>query len=239
MEATAALVEAFDPAVLLPLGDLQYEYGELENFRASYDKTWGRFRSITRPVVGNHEYAGGRAPGYFTYWGDAAAPPNGWYSFDVAEVEWRVIVVNSVCSVVGCDEGSAQLTWLRSQVASSPACTVLAMHHPRYTSGLHGDDASLDAVWRAAADGGVDLVLGGHDHHYERLVVEPGGPRQFVVGTGGRNLYPTFFARDGSEFIDARHFGILELELREGAYDWRFRAIDGAGVLDSGAANCR
>jgi acid phosphatase type 7 len=239
MEATAQLVESFDPAFVLALGDLQYEYGELDNFRASYDTTWGRFRSITRPVVGNHEYAGGRAPGYYGYWGEAAAPPNGWYAFDVAEVGWRVVVVNSVCSVVGCDEGSAQLAWLREQLASPPPCTAVAMHHPRYTSGLHGDDGSLDPVWRALLDGGVDIVLAGHDHHYERLVVEPDGPRQFIVGTGGRNLYPVIVRRADSEFVDARHFGILELDLSPTSYAWRFRAIDGGGVLDSGTADCR
>lgn len=238
MEATARLVEEFDPQVVLPLGDLQYEYGELENFRESYDGTWGRFKDRTRPVVGNHEYAGGRAPGYFAYFGDAAAPPGGWYSFDLSEVGWRVIVLNSVCSVVGCDEGSAQLAWLREQLADAPECTLVAMHHPRYTSGFHGDDRSLEAVWDALAAARADVVLAGHDHHYERLLLDDDGPRQFVVGTGGRNLYPVLLRREGSEFVDARTFGILELELDESGYRWRFRGIGDAGVLDDGRDDC-
>lgn len=71
-EATATLVESLDPDVVAPLGDLQYEYGEAANFAASYDPTWGRFKERSRPAVGNHEYAGGRARGYFDYWAGTA-----------------------------------------------------------------------------------------------------------------------------------------------------------------------
>ncbi|HVM09553.1 MAG TPA: metallophosphoesterase [Acidimicrobiales bacterium] len=238
MEATARLVEQFDPAFVLPLGDLQYEYGELANFQTSYDKTWGRFRDRTKPVVGNHEYAGGRARGYFAYWGDQVAPPNGWYAFDVAEVGWRVIVLNSVCSVVGCDDDSEQASWLRGQLSASTArCTLAAFHHPRRTSGLHGEYEPMDPLWRQLVDAGADLALSGHDHHYERFAPE-GTLRQFVAGTGGRNLYPVVARSRGSEFVDTRNFGILELDLREGAYGWRFRTISGA-VLDEGQADCR
>ena len=238
-EATAQLVEAFDPAFVLPLGDLQYERGEAANFEASYNPTWGRFKDRTRPVVGNHEYVAGKADGYFGYFGEAAHPPGGWYSFDVPETGWHVVVLNSVCSVVACDEGSEQVKWLRADLAShaSARCVLAAWHHPRWTSGLHGLDESIEPLWRALADAGAELLLSGHDHHYERFAARD-GVRQFVVGTGGRNLYPTFGTIEGSEFADTRHFGILELDLRDDSYTWRFRSIN-AGVLDEGSAKCR
>ena len=53
---------------MLALGDTQYEDGTLAQFQGSYDPSWGRVKSITRPVIGNHEYrldSGGS--GYFDY----------------------------------------------------------------------------------------------------------------------------------------------------------------------------
>jgi acid phosphatase type 7 len=240
-EATAALVESLAPNVVAPLGDLQYEYGEAANFAASYDPTWGRFKDRTRPAVGNHEYAGGRARGYFGYWAGtpgAGVDGRGWYSYDLGD--WHVVVLNSVCSVVGCDEASEQLAWLRADLAAHPrACTLAYFHHPRYTSGLHGEDRSVQPLWDALAGAGADVVLGGHDHHYERFAPVD-GIRQFVVGTGGRNLYPVLFRAPGSEAIDTRTFGVLALTLRSDGYDWRFVAIPGTtgGFSDAGSVGC-
>ncbi|HEX7166182.1 MAG TPA: metallophosphoesterase [Acidimicrobiales bacterium] len=235
---TAELAASLDPDVVLVLGDLQYERGEAEGFAASYDPTWGRLRDRTRPAPGNHEYAGGRARGYFGYWGEAAHPPNGWYSFDAGR--WHVVVLNSVCSVVGCGAGSEQARWLAQDLAAASAagarCTLAAFHHPRWSSGLHGSEDAMAELWRVFVAGGGDVALAGHDHHYERLAA-PGGGTQFVVGTGGRNLYPVVRRIDGSEFVDTRHFGVLELELLDGKYRYRFHAV-GAGVLDGGEADC-
>jgi hypothetical protein len=63
--ATARVVQANRPTLVLALGDTQYEHGEYRNFLAAYDRSWGRFKARTRPAVGNHEYmdpAGGREP---------------------------------------------------------------------------------------------------------------------------------------------------------------------------------
>jgi len=52
--------------LVLPLGDNQYQCGELANYQAAYDLSWGRFLNITRPAPGNHEYITGpicRQPG--------------------------------------------------------------------------------------------------------------------------------------------------------------------------------
>src|SRR5205085_11679392 len=47
---------------VLALGDNQYPSGALTDFLASYDPTWGRARSITSPVLGNHEYSATSPP---------------------------------------------------------------------------------------------------------------------------------------------------------------------------------
>ncbi len=50
---------------VLTLGDLQYENGELANFNNFYHPTWGRFKDITYPAPGNHEYGTTGAAGYY------------------------------------------------------------------------------------------------------------------------------------------------------------------------------
>src|SRR4051794_19000944 len=55
-QATSDLVTAGSYVQVLPLGDEQYEDGTLPKFQSSYDASWGRARSISRPAVGNHEY---------------------------------------------------------------------------------------------------------------------------------------------------------------------------------------
>jgi hypothetical protein len=239
MDATAQLVESLDPDVVLPLGDLQYQLGKRADFDAAYATNWGRFKAITRPVVGNHEYTGGKANGYFGYFGDAAHGPDGWYSFDAGATGWHVVVLNSVCGAVGgCGEGSRQLAWLRADLAATTSeCLVAAWHHPRWSSGLHGSDESMDPIWRTLAARGADLVLSGHDHHYERF--EPkDGLVQLVAGTGGRSLYPVLAREAGSIVVQTSGFGVLDLELRPGEYKATFRPVPGFDFSDSSTRSC-
>ncbi|MBW3651484.1 MAG: metallophosphoesterase [Actinobacteria bacterium] len=239
MEATARVVESLAPTVVTPLGDLQYERGEASGFAQSYDPTWGRFKGITRPAPGNHEYAGGKARGYFGYFGPAAAGVDGrgWYSYDLGG--WHIVALNSVCSAVGgCGEGSPQLAWLRADLESSKAECVLAYwHHARHSSGLHGSDAGYEAFWQVLSSAGADVVLSGHDHHYERFA-PIAGIRQFVVGTGGRSLYPVPAPLPHSEARNTSTFGVLAVGLREDGYDWRFVPVAGASFTDEGSAGC-
>ena len=247
MGATAQLVASLAPDVVAPLGDLQYEIGTLERFTQGYDRTWGALKGKTKPAVGNHEYANGGAPGYFGYFGAAAGDPReGWYSYDIGS--WHAIVLNSNCrSVGGCGEGSPQLAWLRADLAAAhrARCIVSYWHHPRYSSGLHGGDEGYEPFWAALHEAGAELALAGHDHHYERFApqgpgaqADPRGVRQFVVGTGGRSLYPVIGADPNSEERNASVFGALELRLHERGYRWTFRSTNKPEYTDEGSATC-
>jgi hypothetical protein len=79
-------------------------------------------------------------------------------------------------------------------------------------------------------------MLAGHDHHYERFAAER-GIRQFVVGTGGRSLYPTIGIEDRSEVRSSTTFGVLKLTLGKSAYGWEFVPSVG-GFTDKGTASC-
>ena len=236
--ATADLAAKLEPDAVLLLGDLQYPRGEYENFMGAYDKTWGRLKDRSFPAPGNHEYSTRGADGYFRYWGDRAGPSRrGWYSAEIGG--WKVIALNSSCSAVGCGPGSAQEQWLRRELAgTTKKCTLAFWHHPRYSSGLHGSDSSVEPLWAALAEAGADVVLAGHDHHYERLAHKD-GLRSFIVGTGGKSLYPVINPLPGSEVHSDSNYGVLELRLDDDAYAWEFHAVGGDPFTDTGSDRCR
>jgi hypothetical protein len=247
--ATSNLLVNGDFDAVLALGDLQYDSGSLSDFNASYDPSWGRVKSITYPVVGNHEYGQSNASGYFQYFGSrAGAAGKGWYSFNLGG--WHIVAINSNCDRIsgGCGSGSPQETWLRNDLAAHPAaCTIAMWHHARYSSGHDGDNTFMQAMWSDLFDAGAEIVLSGHSHDYERFAPQDdsghldnaGGIRQFVVGTGG-----AFFTGLGNSF-DANSqahqnntFGVLKLTLRSGAYDWQFLPEAGKTYSDSGTTAC-
>ncbi len=236
-EAVASLASAL-PGTIAVLGDIAYPDGSAENFASCFDPAWGPMRERMRPAPGNHEYQTTDASGYFSYFGALAGTPGeGWYSYDLGA--WHLIVLNSNCAFVGCEEGSAQHDWLVADLLANPeTCTLTYWHHPRFSSGRHGDDPQTDALWHALADAGADLVLGGHDHSYERI-----GPidsmRSFVVGTGGRSLYE--FPRPALARTERRvndSYGLLMLTLRDGEFSWQFVPAAGSTLRDSGTAPC-
>jgi 3',5'-cyclic AMP phosphodiesterase CpdA len=237
-EQTAALVERL-PGTVAVLGDAVYEDGSDEEFASCYAPSWGRFLARTRPAPGNHEYRTPAAAGYFRYFGAAAGPPaRGYYAYRLGG--WRVVVLNTNCGPAGgCGVGSPQERWLRATLAASRArCTLAYGHHPRLSSGVHGPDRTIQPLWRALQDAGVELYLAGHDHHYERFAPAR-GLRQFVVGTGGRSLYPVVRKAAGSQVRWAGGYGVLSLTLRPQGYDWSFLAAGNGSFLDTGTAACR
>ncbi|MDQ3663371.1 MAG: metallophosphoesterase [Actinomycetota bacterium] len=245
---TAGVVTELDPDLVLTLGDTQYESGTTAEYEAEYDRTWGRFLDITRPAVGNHEYETPGAQGYFDYFGSRAAPDtDGYYSFDAEAWHLVALNTNNACQVVACDDGSEQQQWLAADLAdTSRRCALAYMHHPRWSTGEHLDIEAVDALWRTAVEGGVDLVLAGHDHNYERFVPldadgteDSEGAAQLVVGTGGtelRDFAEAPRAETANRFADAH--GVLELELGRSSYSWRFVGTEGQVRDRGGPVDC-
>lgn len=230
-EATARLL-ARTPGTIALLGDAVYERGTAAEYRDC--NAWRRFLPRTRAALGNHEYGTGTAgTAISTY----RLPQRGYYSYELGA--WHVVVLNSNCGPAGgCGAGSPQQRWLAADLAGHPArCTVAYWHHARYSSGLHGSDPTLAPLWSTLARGGADVVLAGHDHHYERFA-PIGGIRSFVVGTGGRSHYPVLRRLPASAAVADDVYGILRLTLRPDGYDWRFLAV-GSRFADAGSARCR
>lgn len=245
---------------VLPLGDEQYTCGTLSQFNTVYDSTWGKQKAITHPVVGNHEYltscsgSAAGAAGYFSYFGAAATPlqPSctakckGYYSYTIGA--WHIIALNSECSTVGgCAAGSAQETWLRSDLAADTAkCTLAYWHRPYYSSGQSGGDTSMGDIWTDLFNAHADVVLNGHDHNYQRYmpqdanaVATASGVTEFVVGSGGENHLGFTGNAANVVALNSNTFGVLQLTLHATSYDWKFLADGHSGSFtDAGSAAC-
>ncbi|CAN5893110.1 hypothetical protein BH24DEI2_BH24DEI2_01380 [soil metagenome] len=244
--ATSDLILNNNVAAVLALGDLQYSTGRLAAFEESYDKSWGRFKAVTHPAIGNHDYKQSHGAGYYTYFGAAAGNRDkGYYSYDLGD--WHLIALNSNCDEVGgCDKHSPQVKWLTKDLKTHPnACTLAYWHHPRFSSGQHGSNSAYQAFWDALYGANADLVLVGHDHDFERFAPQTPegdadathGIQEFVVGTGGESHYETKEVRPNSQKIIPDTFGALFLTLHADSYDWQFE--DTAGhTLDEGQAVC-
>jgi len=252
-EATAALLDTL-PGTVAALGDLVYESGTAEEFTQCYKPSWGRHKSRTRPALGNHDYETAGAAGYFGYFGSAATPLDpkcrsscrGYYSYELGS--WHIVVLNTTCSEVGgCRAGSPQEQWLRQDLAAHPtACTLAYWHHPRFSFGKFHDAPLLQDLWQALYDHGVEVLLTGHDHNYQRYTPldATGAPdlkrgiREFVVGTGGANFTPLDSRPPIAEAGNDTTFGILQLSLHPTSYDWAFIPVTGGTFTDSGSDTC-
>lgn len=251
---TSELIVAMDPSLVIAAGDTQYESGRYEDYRRFYDVTWGRFKPITRPALGNHEYyAHADARGYFDYFngvgvadGPAGPRGRGFYSFNLGT--WHIVVLNSECGRVGgCGVDSVQWRWLRDDLqASAATCTLAVQHHPRFSSGRNGSTGSMQPFWQLLVERGVELVVSGHDHMYERFApmnaagaADPArGMRQFVVGTGGYSHYAFRTPLATSEARIQDVFGVLKLTLGPAAYEWEFLPIAYQSGRDTGSQAC-
>ena len=246
-QATSNLMLRAKLAGVLLLGDDQYENGTLRDFKRSFAPTWGRLGSKLYPAPGNHEYNTAGARGYFRYFGVKAGPDHrGYYSYDIGA--WHLIALNSNCKAIGgCNLTSAQGRWLKADLAAHRTkCTLAYWHHPRFSSGRHGDEKLADGFWRELYAAGADVVLVGHDHDYERFSPQrPNGRAdpvrgisEFVVGTGGRSHDPINRVDANSVVRNDKTFGVLELTLHRDRYDWKFVPSGGATFSDAGTAAC-
>lgn len=233
---TAALVEAAKPDAVIALGDTAYDSGSASEFEDNYDPTWGKFKKITKPIPGNHEYKTPAAAGFFDYFRDEIHDQP-YYAWNAGR--WRVYALN--CAE-DCGRDSPQLRWLvedLSEHANKPALAYV--HEPLYTcSTRHSPYRRLDDIWTALQNGSGQAVLSGNNHSYERFAPldakgqpSDSGMRQFVVGTGGATLYPLVSPCAHREAQDDTTEGILKLQLNSDSYAWQFIGVGGK-VLDSG-----
>jgi acid phosphatase type 7 len=246
-DETARLIDRL-PGTVVVVGDAVYPDGATADFEACYGPTWGRHLERTRPIPGNHEYHSPGADPYYAYFrGRGGAPGHPWYAFNVGT--WRVYALDSDCSAIGgCGAQSPEGRWLRRDLAAHHRrCSIAFMHHPRFSSGAHGGSLAVLPLWRPLLTAGVDVVISGHDHDYERFAPQTAGGlrstrhgiREFVVGTGGAPLRQLGVIRRNSQARSTKTHGVLVLALERNGYAWQFVGVPGSTFTDTGQAACR
>jgi len=248
---TEQLIQKLNPVALLPLGDEQYNSGSPADFSASYAKTWGLSKSISKPIVGNHEYGTSKAGGYFGYFGSLAGPTGkGYYSYNIGA--WHLVAINTECTridgAVGCAKDSPQEKWLKADLAAHPnKCTLVYGHRPRWASSsfASADIAPLVDDMVAAH---VDLYLTGHAHSYERFNPQNAsggaaasgtyGLTQLTVGTGGAFYTGIGTVAANSAVRQKNLFGVEKLVLHSSSWDYSF-IPENSTWTESGTGTCR
>lgn len=233
---TAALVTAMNPDAVITMGDNQYDDAHLSDFKKYFDTTWGKFKPIMHPAPGNHEsYDSPTESGYRAYFGSIATPAGKtYYSWDLGN--WHFISLDSNEFITHDDftADSAQIKWLQQDLAANTkGCVAAYYHHPRFSSGDHGDNLDSAQLWQILVDHKVDLVLNGHDHDYERFVpqngagkADPNGPVEIVGGSGGADPYSVHSEHKTTAKLLAKTFGVLKLTLTDTTFSTQLIGID-------------
>jgi hypothetical protein len=255
-------------ALLQTLGNHSYENGQPSDFACGYNQTYAAVKARTYPALGNHDmYVTSEGPGGVGFHNafdgqlarlgpTASDPTKVYYSYDLGA--WHIVVLNDTCLVSGnggtpgCDE-AAQEQWLQNDLSTHPNnCVLAAVNRPRWSSDLNQGRTDHGVYWNIFYQYGVDLVVSGAAHHYERFApMDPSanldptyGIRQIISGHGGYGSNTLVALMPNSEVYDSTSYGALKLTLHSDSYDWRFMPIadnvepGGGSFTDSGSNNC-
>ncbi len=247
-QGTSDLIVSINPTAVFTAGDNAYSSGTLTEYNTRYAPTWGRFKGLTSPSPGNHDYLTAGASGYFDYFngvGNATGPAGdrskGYYSWDVGD--WHFIALNTMS---GGNVASAQVQWLKADLAANTKpCTAAYFHHPLVSRGNYSGYSQVKPFWDALYAAKADLVLVGHDHNYQRYgkmnpsqAAASDGIRQVLVGTGGRRFYGLSGSHPLLEASNDSTYGVLKLTLTATGYTGEFVPRAGSSYTDRFSGTC-
>ncbi len=245
---TASIIEGIIKAApsnqkveVFTAGDNAYPSGAVGEFANCYDPSWGRFKAITHPSPGNHDYVTPGATGYFHYFGKYAGTHGvSYYSYNLGA--WHIQSLDSNSPM---RPGTPQGKWIEADLkANHSLCVMVYYHHPTFTSRPEPDrPADAFAVFNTLYRYGVSVVISGHVHIYERFLPQnadglfdpANGLREFIAGTGGATpAHPSSRLLPNSQAQHADDWGVLKFTLHPTSYDWEFISTSGK-FSDSGS----
>ncbi len=238
LEAVAQLVNSWNPDFVITTGDNNYPAGGRKTIDENigqyfhqyifpYQGSYGEGAEINRffPTLGNHDWIINDAQAYIDYF--SLTGNERYYAF-----EWEFIHFFAVDSDWNEPDGnlpnSIQADWLKQSLEDSDApWKIVFMHHPPYASGKR---APMLVMRWPFKEWGADVVIGGHDHHYERLIIDDFP--YFVNGLGGAARYELGEIISGSQITYRANWGAMLVEVTPSEIDFQFINIDGE-VIDS------
>jgi len=241
-EEVSNLVKRWNPDFIITVGDNNYPDGEAStidnNVGQYYHEFIGNYRgnfgegSISNrffPTLGNHDWdnppsIGGDISPYLEYF---TLPGNERYYNFVKDPVHFFAYDSDRREPDGIDINSIQAIWLQTGLSNSDSrWNIVFFHHSPYSSGSHGSDLNLIPLQEIPfGEWGADVVLGGHDHHYERLLINDGsGPTPyFVNGIGGADIRSVPIPiREGSEFTYDDQPGAMLIEADNDCLSFKF-----------------
>lgn len=210
---------------VLMMGDNIYGSKTPEDFKRKFEDPYQTLRSAGvkfYACLGNHDHTAERLYKPFNMGGQR------YYTFKNGNVQFFALDSNYM--------DPPQVEWLDRELSGSGATwKICFFHHPLYSHGkYHGSDVDLRARLEPMfVKYGVDVVLNGHEHVYERVVPQQ-GINYFVLGNSGElrphNLNPSPDTAKG--FDTDRTFGLFEIA----GNDFNFQIVSRMGAtVDSGS----
>ncbi|MCP3141276.1 metallophosphoesterase [Pyxidicoccus xibeiensis] len=247
----AAAMLAVRPELFVALGDNAYSSGTESEIQSNL---FAPMEALLAEVplfasLGNHEYVTNQGQPYLDNFYLPSNNPAGterYYSFDWGHVHFVALDSNCAIGLASADRCAlaAQKAWLEKDLAgTTQPWKVVFFHHPPWSSGEHGSQLAMRRNFAPIFEKyGVDLVLTGHDHNYERSKPMKGdavaatagtGVPYLVVGGGGASLRPFANSRpDWSVIRDDKAHGFLDVKVVDGLLTAELVKTDGK-VLDS------
>ena len=232
--STSEIAKALQPDFLITLGDNNYEFGQADtidrnigkyygDYIGQYQGTFGTGSPTNRfwPSVGNHDWNAlpeGSMQPYFDYF--PALPGNRrYYDFVIGKVHFFALDSDHH-EPDGITFDSVQGQWLHDRLTAATECyKVVYFHHPPFSSG--DPNYTVTEMRWPFHDWGVDLVLSGHQHQYERM--EVGGLTYVVAGLGGAlNRFDFFATQPGSVVRFNSAFGALRATVDDAGLHFEF-----------------
>jgi hypothetical protein len=196
LAAVSALIDSWQVDFILTVGDNNYPVGSPETIDENigqyfhsyiypYKGEYGLGAESIRffPTLGNHDWLWDSAQPYLDYF---ELPGNERYY----EFEWDFLHFFALSSdwaePDGIGKTQMQAEWFHKAINDSTATwNIVYFHHAPYSSGYNGSTKHMRWPF---AEWGADVVLSGHDHHYERLLI--GDLPYFIIGNCGGVIYP-------------------------------------------------
>ena len=230
-QTVANMIAGWNPARIVTAGD-NYHYQNCSTYPTCVGAYYGTYVTAQTfmPTMGNHDYDNPPVGltawnNYFTWLPTSPDAQRRWYDFVVGDVHFFMLDGNG--------NQATQSAWLATAVpASTSVWNIAVIHQAPYSTGYYGDIAASQLPYGTY---GIDFVISGHNHHYQRLVKADGGNvvRYFIDGYGGTDAANhsecgTNASSAASEVCLADVPGALKITASDTAITFQYYASTGA-----------